>query len=835
MKKALHIVLLGTVALVIGACQRGLTPEEQQAKQEQEQAQKTEQFWDVVGQLVAASDYTPDYKGKTFEPVIGIADASDPQARIVKSNSAAAAAQSFADLVNVYTITEQTPTYTWSNPEVGTLTYTKMDGPTSWAEVKVDIPSIPHLSKIIYRSVEQSGENGSFSYAAYYRFGDVVKRNNDDGKEEYWVCVRPAFGPEGKEDSHWMCVGSLPKENLWSYTASNGVTYVLPTGLNSSKEHMQNFAEMLFAMCYPDEWKSNINNYSKVGWTGPYGLPIFHDFSPNNIGLNNDSFWKNVATMWKDKGLDYAVLGASLEKVAQELKGPGIHFLYKGYSWWTGTSNSATLYQAKYVNTPGNASNKGVNSNMQTASPFLDIKRQMLKNKDERDNVHEFTVKDKKFVIYPEFFGDSNPRYIVRYARGSDLASDGKSPAVDKAIPGVTDVYRYYKDVLPVENLKEHKPETSVGRIVNDRNKQNLTDFNGIGRYALGNVYKDEENNLWFVVNMAGQGGAVRQKSFPQLTPEPAPLAELISFDGLKVIKDNNEAVLSYVGQMPEFSQAVRAATYIRSIYGMGRGAFTAQEKSLFHQLVLHLSERANVNMLDLVQAIGGQGTNNVTQAFSAAYYDVRLTNTYRKQLLLRFVYPLSFYPENTPYILWTEYPAKPDTNTKKYDRTDFSTEQIYLQDIANSLKVSDYAPDFYATQPLESSANGRYIRREVDRYARDDISEFFYHSSTWNLHRDMWNEPVLMFRTDAVYDRGDDEYATTTVGGRRLTLVAAFDKLNPLSYNKDNTSELREYEDRITEVYKNKAANQAAWTGGTVTLNGKAHDVRAWKDTWIK
>ena len=312
MKKNLFIVMLGAVALVIGACQKGLTPEEQKAKEEQEKAEKTEQFWDVVGQLVAASDVTEDYKGKTFEPMIGIADASDSQARIVKSNSAAAAARSFADLVNVYTITEQTPTYIWSNPEVGTLTYTKTDGTSSWAEVKVEIPSIPHLSKIIYRSVEQSGNNGSFSYAAYYRFGDVVKRNNDDGKEEYWVCVRPAFGPEGKEDSHWMCVGSLPSQNLWSHTASNGVTYVLPTKLDVSKEHMQNFAEMLFAMCYPEEWQTNVFNYSKVGWTGPYGLPIFHDFSPNNAQFHNKLFWSNVAQMWKDKGLDYAVLGKAL-------------------------------------------------------------------------------------------------------------------------------------------------------------------------------------------------------------------------------------------------------------------------------------------------------------------------------------------------------------------------------------------------------------------------------------------------------------------------------------------------------------------------------------------
>ena len=125
-------ILVAAAALF--SCEKGLSPEEQQAQQEQEKTEKADQFWDVVGQLVAGSDITPDYKGKTFEPVIGVADASDPQARIVPTNSAAAAARSFANLVGVDSIDENTPGYTWSNPEVGTLTYTKMSG-TAWAEV----------------------------------------------------------------------------------------------------------------------------------------------------------------------------------------------------------------------------------------------------------------------------------------------------------------------------------------------------------------------------------------------------------------------------------------------------------------------------------------------------------------------------------------------------------------------------------------------------------------------------------------------------------------------------------------------------------------------------
>ena len=47
-----------------------LTPEEQKAQEEQEKAEKTEQFWDVVGQLVAASDIGQDYKDFTIGIIV---------------------------------------------------------------------------------------------------------------------------------------------------------------------------------------------------------------------------------------------------------------------------------------------------------------------------------------------------------------------------------------------------------------------------------------------------------------------------------------------------------------------------------------------------------------------------------------------------------------------------------------------------------------------------------------------------------------------------------------------------------------------------------------------
>ena len=794
------------------SCKKETLSPEEQAKKEQEQAQKTEQFWDVVGQLVAASDIGQDYEGKTFEPVIGIADASDAQARIVKSNSAAAAAQSFANLVGVDTIDEDTPTYTWSNSEVGTLTYTKTDGTSSWAEVTVKIPTIPHLSKIIYRSVEQSGENGSFSYAAYYRFGDVVKRTNDGGIEEYWVCVRPAFGPEGKEDSHWMCVGSLPQKNIWTYTGSNKKEYAFPTGLKNSKEHMQNFAEMLYAMCYPKQWEQNILYYSEEGLFGPSGLPIFHDFHQSNVKYNNASFWNNVAVVWKEKGIDNLVLGTSLDNIAQQINGAGIHFLYKGYSWWTSTSNYATVYQAKFVNNPG-----GVNANMQTKTPYTDQKVQMIYKNQPAKDIQEFDVRNKKSVIYQDFFGDSSPRYIVRYAIASDLARDGKTPAVDQPIPGTEEVYRYYSDLLPIANVKEHQPEITEGMIVNDRQSQDLRNFGGIGHYSIGSILKDEKEKLWVVMNVAGQGNGLNM----DYDCEAAPIAELVSFDGLS--PDGKQ-----VYGLSTFDQAIRAATYIRNYYGNGRNAFAQideDDRKIAEKVVKHVKDHTGWNLLDMVQATKGWGdARNLTQAFSVAYYEPEPEQYYKgKQPLFRFLYPISLDNAHTPYFFWQHYPVSPDLTAKSYDV--FSSDLITLQDLANSQLVGYYATDFYATQPLENTDTDRNIRTQTDDAAVNNVGAFLYGSADWKNHLDMWNEPILMYRVDAVYDRGT-EYATTTFDGHRLTLVAELKCFaSPL-----NADALK---GDLIEVYSFKNANDKEWRDGHMKLDGKTYRVPTWREAW--
>ncbi len=820
MHKMFAVAAALVAAAALFSCEKGLSPEEQQAQQEQEKTEKADQFWDVVGQLVAGSDITPDYKGKTFEPVIGVADALDPQTRIVATNSAAAAARSFANLVGVESIDENTPAYTWSQAEVGTLTYTKTDGSTSWAEVKVEIPSVPHLSKLIYRSAQQGDTNASFAGSAYYRFGDVISRTNSDNKTEYWVCVRPAFNPEGKGETHWMSIGDLPKENWWYYKSSNKKEYYLPTKLNVSKEHMQNLAEMLYAICYPDQWQTNVVNHSKVGYFGPYGLPIFHDFSPNNATYHNAKFWSNVAYAWRGKGIAQLLFERTLDDISRDIDANGLYFLYKGYSWNTWTSNSAKLYQAHFE--------KGSeeNSNMHTKNPYSEPEAQMVYKKEPAKDL-EFDVRNKKYVKNTGFFGDGYPRYIVRYATGAELSNTGKYSDVHKAIPGTNDVYRYYQDVLPVENLEEHAPEITLTKIVDDRNKQNLTNFNGIAYYKTGNIYKDEKDALWFVVSMAGSNNV-------EGLCEPSPYSELVSFSGLSRMEGSH-----YLAGLPTYEQAVRAVLALHSIFHNGFANIDEwnNEWEDLHPstaVIRFISENARVNILRLfqvVQPLSG-GDKNFTHMAGFAYSDPSVNTT--GQPVGRYLFPTEISNADLPRYLWKHYPSNPSATATLYDA--FSNATMFLQDVADGEKVKKYGPDLYATMGFhpDQATHGRTTDKRPYRTQPESLAQFpesyIYKYDLWDEYKypaDMWNEPVLMFRADAVYDRGD-EYATITVNGHKLTLVKEF----PLGYV------LPDPADEAARIKEEMGVVQAFYSLQTfprdvITEDGEKYQYPDWMRVW--
>ncbi|MBR3066897.1 MAG: hypothetical protein IKG77_04030, partial [Prevotella sp.] len=260
-----HLLLLACIvcgfSLSVTSCKDDDDDNNEQLTPEQREQQAHEQhnrFWDVVGQLTSSSSYAADYQDKTFEPNIGEPSSQNPYVRLVATNDLPSAAQRFAAIIGQEdTFDPNTADYEWSDEAVGTLNYHKTDNGSSWAVVDVSIRQMPHLQQIVYCSPEQMGTNKSFNGAAYYRFGDVVKKDLPGGTSEYWICVRPAFGPEGKGTSHWVSLSPLPAENLENIP-KNDRSYNVPKGLGTNTEQMQNLAEMLYAMYYPDTWEHNV-------------------------------------------------------------------------------------------------------------------------------------------------------------------------------------------------------------------------------------------------------------------------------------------------------------------------------------------------------------------------------------------------------------------------------------------------------------------------------------------------------------------------------------------------------------------------------------------------
>jgi hypothetical protein len=272
--------------------------------------------------------------------------------------------------------------------------------------------------------------------------------------------VRPAFNPEGKGDSHWVNVGlPLQQKNLWYWEYKPfEYEYILPTGLGEDKEHMQNLAEMLYAIANPDSWYNTVKtNRDKKKFK------FFHDFKGKNLDYHNQKFWQNVQNAWKKEGkfvsgenLMCKLFGRSELNDFSEIVG-NLYLLYKGYSWKKGTA--PTLFQAHYES--GTAVTE-VNNHL---VKYTEVKKSVY---DPNNSLSYIDLNfNPKTVVLPyyqnsTFFGDKNPRYVVRVATGAKLSSTGKYPDNAKAIPGVTDVYRYYRDIEKPADGKPEKTENII-------------------------------------------------------------------------------------------------------------------------------------------------------------------------------------------------------------------------------------------------------------------------------------------------------------------------------------------------------------------------------------
>ena len=753
MKKRLNFWLMAALvcglSMSIASCKDDDKDEKEDPNggQTEEQAEKdiadAATFWDVVGQLTDTP--MPDnWQNATYEPAIGQPDGTNTAVRIVNCADAETAAARAADLLGG-NITESTQDYTYQNDVVGTLTYHKTGG-ASLATVDVSIKQMPGLSQIIYKTPEQMGQNESFSGTAYYRFGDVVTKTNADGGTDYWICVRPAFGPAGKGDSHWISVSKLPDENIKKVPEKRigdlRLNHRLPQNLSKSNEHMQNLAELLYAMTNPTDWSENLRvdkGYKKLKYFGDFTYEKRYKF------FNNDVF-ERAAEGWDNMNLFKEIFGLTRQELKQHLEKYGLSLV-------TGTGtisgNDITLPIVKFEGT-----------NLKTKKEFKSTGRWDKGSFVINDLLQKGYI-DNSLVVT----GGGDRYWVCRYATGATLAQGNEAGGFDKykKLPNCTDMFVYNRDVdhLNMSNLKDLGPYEGG--------------YIGRPHYLPCDIYKDEKGNRWFV----GLPSGIKWKTVAgNVGLDADPYTYLFSFEGITYTSDKKRAT-----NLPSRDEAFRALVILETLAkNTGANANTIpdlqhqaeNQAGSYYKCILNLYDKMGFFIVSPWLGVLPQSGNGMHTVWLAtiAYND----DTDGDQKLLRYIENPDREDRQPDYYIWEHYPSAPSA-TGWYPES-FSDLPIYLKDIASYDWVNMYAEDAYARSPIHTMSGGDNVTKRQPRSATDsratNVTNYFFKKDTW-LNRtyptDMWNVPVTFMRVTRVYDRGESEFSKKTVDGHTLTL----------------------------------------------------------------
>ena len=761
---------------------------------EQEAQQKASKFWNVVGQLVSVDDVTDEYEDKTFEPTYGIADHTNATTRIVNTNDMKTAAQRFANLVDAKGINENTPSYKWSDPEIGSMTYTRGGTAAEWATVDVDIKAVPGLQKIIYREGGE-GDNGKFEGKAYYRFGDVVsrqvevkydaKKNNDDRGTitEYWICVRPAFGPEGKEDSHWVCLNTVSDKNYKYYKASTGDNYWLPTTLKTDKENMQNLAELLYAISDPSKWYGNVEAKHTDGklW-GFSGVPFFTDFKKANLHLHNQNFWQGVQLGWSKTEIAKKALNLDGLDALKDVVNSGVRLLYNGYSWWFATSWNCELWEAVY--TSG------------TKDEELNMHHAEYNNPEKNMKGIKFDVREMgmKTANYDGFFSDGKTRWAIRHATGKELASDKKFD-VKKRIEGVEEVYRYYRDVFRVTDLTG-APEATASTPTKADNVSM-----GGGTYMIGDVLEDEEGSRWFCIL-----GSPHSEFYPKANDHRA---MFVSFDNIKI---RNNVATNIIKEDDLMETAVRMAFAYAHLTGTGSVTGAKLTNSDLGKCGEQILKYTGVDLRkifmvrDSVWHFQDFRTKNwfdskSTSAFFNLAYDDGTTG---RQAIARVIADVTQAGnqrtncqgetakiDSWKFRVYEHYEvydpdkmAGPTANERSVQMTLWQSpwastnEKMYLDDVTSQQMINKYAAaDKWVRLPQETP-EGIVVggpRTKAESSARPE--DYLWKNTDFATKKtSIFNEPVLFMRVMYIEDNGSKTPNLISTDGRKLKIVQLMD-----------------------------------------------------------
>ena len=754
-----------------------LTEEEKQQKQEQENDRQfllTSEFWQVVGQLSNAEVLPDDWQHATFEPGIGEASDKSSTTRIVLTNEAEAAAESFENLTGADV--SNLSSYEWKR-DFGSLTYQRLHDGTGWAAVDVDIKQMPGLKRIIYCTPEQQGLNASVPGTPYYRFGDVIKKLNEDGKWEYWVCVRPCFGPEKKGDMHWMCLGNLPEKNIKSYTyTKQNRTWYWPVSLTTNYEHIKNLSEMTCAILEPVRWADHYERNQDE--------KLFHDFSYANIKYHNRYFWQLVQDAWNtpvpsEGGKTVFELLFHRDK-GQLLDGKQqLNFFYGSasgpgtFSWYMNLNLISVIVRT--------ADSKGFQCRdlvKKTSNKSCEKKEFDIREYSEKG--YSTKASDISFIEPGAYV------YPLRYATGKQLF--GSQPNYYQTMDGANGIHDVY--VFNKHYAQSWGSDTNM-KVFEEGDVQKLeiqTDdanghFYGISFWRIGDVVKDTEGSLWFCIQPSGCGKDCDKDDAQALDYYSSNHSYFIS-----LTPNHYEGTNQYRTNLPTLKEATSISMLLSQILYQGKNPFSKAASPLT-LAIDNINEYAKVNLekffvvRDTLHNENGPNDkpqkNHVTAYCTNLAYSDASHAAQGKQGLLRHIYSNASrgYSKEGEIIYGVRY-----TEYINWDRYEYGNQEtMFLQDLTSMDKVEMYASgDRWVTLPFYTEGNEGSRDQEtgeyLDIYEHQQPRQSCYRSISCNIfdwdqnkkdfqqpdNLSMYNEPIIFCRLMAVHDIGKEEITST-------------------------------------------------------------------------
>ena len=247
-----------------------------------------------------------DFEGRTYEPTIGVVrNESRPSERSIQVSSASLAEGYFRSLAGGASelitetddgckidLTDLDCHSTGRKQSLGTLTFHNGYGANDVGYADVDIPSIPSLQRISYKTDDQWGDNGDDGdFKSPITKGEVFV----GGGGRYWICVRVATG-NNYEQSGVLINMQSGKGDDWKpiyedekWAAWEPADYIIPDKLESAvldyvqlcgAKYFHNKKEKIMkqsfgSKVFPDAWGWNLNGHNGRWELWQYNDPGF--------------------------------------------------------------------------------------------------------------------------------------------------------------------------------------------------------------------------------------------------------------------------------------------------------------------------------------------------------------------------------------------------------------------------------------------------------------------------------------------------------------------------------------------------------------------------------